>query len=121
MPDPIRLYGLLAIKVVVALAFLSAGIAKLMGAELMVQTFAAIGWGQWFRYLTAVIEVIGAVLLFIPGWQARGALILICTMIGAVVAHLFVLGPSAIPALVLGVLASVVFYAHKDQILKTPL
>ena len=33
-----------------AAAFLSAGAAKLAGAEMMVQTFDGVGLGQWFRY-----------------------------------------------------------------------
>ena len=115
MSDPVRHYGLLAIKIIIALAFLAAGTAKLIGVEMMVQTFAVIGWGQWFRYVTGAIQVVCAVLLFIPGWQARGAGLLVCTMIGAVIAHLVVLGPSAIPALVLGVMSAIVLYAHKDQ------
>lgn len=115
MSNSVKRYGLLAIKIALALAFLAAGITKLIGAEMMVQTFAAIGLGQWFRYVTGVIEVAGAVLLFVPGWQARGAGLLVCTMVGAVIAHLVVLGPSAVPALVLGVLAAVVLYSHRDQ------
>jgi putative oxidoreductase len=38
--------GLLVIKVLLSLAFAAAGIAKLAGAEMMVQTFEAVGVGQ---------------------------------------------------------------------------
>jgi putative oxidoreductase len=116
MSNPVRTYGLLAIKIIVALAFLSAGIAKLTGAAMMVQKFEVIGWGQWFRYVTGLIEVVSALLLFTPGWQARGAALLVCTMVGAVIAHLALLGPSAIPALALGLLSAIVLYAHKNQL-----
>ena len=37
------------IRILLALAFGAAGIAKLLGVELMVQLFSAIGFGQWFR------------------------------------------------------------------------
>lgn len=114
----VKKYGLLAIKVVVALAFASAGIFKLIGNEMMVATFEAVGVGQWFRYVTGIVELGAAVLLFVPGRQAIGAGLLVCTMIGAVLTHLFILGPSAMPAVVLGLLSAVVLYAHKDQVMK---
>ena len=103
-------YGLLAVRVLLTLAFVAAGGAKLAGAEMMIATFDAIGWGQWFRYVTGVIEVGSAVLLWIPALAFVGAGLLVCTMIGAVLAHLLVLGPSAIPALVLGLLAALLLW-----------
>jgi len=115
----VKKYGLLAFKVVVALAFASAGIFKLIGNEMMVATFEAVGVGQWFRYVTGIVELGAAVLLFVPGRQAIGAGVLVVTMIGAVLTHLFILGPSAMPAVVLGLLSAVVLYAHKDQVKKT--
>ena len=48
--------------------------------------------------------------------SARGAALLVCTMVGAVIAHLALLGPSAIPALALGLLSAIVLYAHKNQL-----
>ncbi len=109
-------YGYWIIKGLLTLAFVAAGTAKLLGAEMMVMTFEAIGWGQWFRYVTGGIEVGAAALLWVPGRAAFGAALLVATMIGAVIAHLVVLGPSALPALALGVLAAVILYWHRDQI-----
>jgi len=37
-------------------------------------------------------------------------------MIGAVLAHLIILGPSAIPALVLGLLAAIVLRTNRQQL-----
>jgi len=108
-------YGLLAIKIFLTLAFFAAGLAKLAGVEMMVQTYEAIGVGQWFRYLTGLIEIGSAVLLWVPGRQLLGAALLFCTMVGAVLAHLLILGPSALPAVVLGVLAAIMAYSHRDQ------
>lgn len=108
-------YGVLAVKALLTLAFVSAGLSKLAGVEMMVLTFEAIGLGQWFRYVTGVIEVGSAVLLWVPGLQILGALLLVATMIGAVLAHILILGPSMIPALILGVLAALVAYVHRDQ------
>lgn len=108
-----------ALRALLALAFAAAGAAKLYGAEVMVQTFDAIGVGQWFRYVTGLIEIGAAILLWVPGLQVIGAAVLVSTMIGAVLSHLLILGPSAVPALVLGALAAVVLYLHRDQLGKT--
>lgn len=110
-------YAILGIKSVLTLAFIAAGGAKLMGVEMMVGTFEAIGFGQWFRYVTGIIEVGAAVLLWVRGREAIGAGLLVATMIGAVLAHLVVLGPSAVPAIILGVLAAVILWTHKQQLL----
>lgn len=105
----------LGVKALLTLAFVAAGLAKLSGQAMMVGTFDAIGVGQWFRYLTGLIEVVSAALLWVPGLQLVGAGLLAATMIGAVLAHLLILGPTAVPAIVLGVLAAYVVYVHRDQ------
>lgn len=116
MNSKFRNYGLLSIRFVLGLIFLATGVAKLFGVESMVESFVIIGIGQWFRYVTGVIEVVSAVLLFVPGKQVIAAVLIVCTMIGAVVAHVWILGPSAIPALVLGLLALVILVAYRDQL-----
>ena len=108
-------YLTLAIQVLVTIAFLAAGIAKLIGADMMVQTFHAIGVGQWFRYVTGIIEVGAAIMLWVKGMQFIGAALLVCTMIGAVLAHLLILGPSAVPALVLGAMSAYLAYNFRSQ------
>jgi uncharacterized membrane protein YphA (DoxX/SURF4 family) len=110
--------ALLAIRGLLTAAFLAAGFAKLAGAEMMVATFDAVGLGQWFRHVTGLIQIGAAILLWVPGMQAMAAVTLLCTMIGAVIAHLTVLGPSAIPATVLGVLAAVTLWANRGQVLR---
>jgi putative oxidoreductase len=116
MTSNVKKYSLLAIKALLTLAFVAAGAAKLAGAEMMVQTFDAVGVGQWFSYVTGVIEIGGAALLWVRGRQLIGAGLLCSTMIGAVLTHLFILGPSAAPALVLGALAAVVAFTYRDQV-----
>ena len=111
-------WALLAVRGLLTAAFLAAGLSKLAGVEMMVATFDTIGWGQWFRYVTGLIEVVAAVLLWVPGLQALAAGALVCTMIGAVIAHLTIIGPSAVPAIVLGVLAAVTLWANRGQILR---
>jgi len=113
MSPKIQKYGLIAISGLLTLAFGAAGLSKLAGAEMMVATFDAIGWGQWFRYVTGAIEVGSAVLLWVRGMQWIGAALLTATMIAAVLFHILVLGPSFVPALVLGILSFVVLIARR--------
>jgi hypothetical protein len=44
-------------RVVLGLLFLAIGATKLTGTGGTVPYFAAIGWGQWFRYLTGFLDV----------------------------------------------------------------
>ena len=80
------------LQIAAAGMFVMVGLSKLSGNEQMVRLFAAIGLGQWFRYLTGTLEVAGAILLLIPRTSGLGALMLVGVMIGAVMTHLFVVG-----------------------------
>src|ERR1700761_1825008 len=91
-----------------AFAFLAAGGSKLAAAPAMVEMFAKLGAGQWFRYLTGALEVIGAVALLVPRAAFYGAVLLAAVMVGAVVTHLAFLGGSPLPALVLLVIVGTV-------------
>ncbi|MEM9436167.1 MAG: DoxX family protein [Pseudomonadota bacterium] len=106
-------YGLIGLKALLTLAFGFAAFGKLSGNPDMVAVFDTIGLGQWFRYFAGGVEGISVILFWVPGLQWVGAGLLICTMIGAILAHLLILGPSFVPALVLGLLSAVVFYAHR--------
>jgi putative oxidoreductase len=88
---------------------LMAGIGKLRGTPEMVGAFEHIGAGQWFRYLTGALEVVGAILLVVPRTIAFGAALLGAVMLGAVATHLFIVGGSPLAALIL--LAAVGFVA----------
>ncbi|MEM8870950.1 MAG: DoxX family protein [Pseudomonadota bacterium] len=100
----------LALRVLLSVVFVGAGAAKLAGVEMMVATFDTIGWGQWFRYVTAAVEIGSVGLLWVPGLQLLGAGLLMITMICAALFHLLVLGPSALPSLVLAVLCGVLVF-----------
>jgi len=97
-----------AAQIVAAAAFLMSGGMKLLGLGPAPEMFAIIGLGQWFRYLTGAIEVVSAVLLLVPGLAFFGAALLVPTMIGAIATHLFVIGGTPAPAIVLlGVTATI--------------
>ena len=108
--------SLWVVRGLLALAFAGAGGAKLYGVSMMVQEFEHIGLGQWFRYLTGTLELLGAFLILVPSLVAFGALLLISIMIGAIITHLFVVGGSPVPALVLLVLSAIVAYAKRGQV-----
>jgi putative oxidoreductase len=91
-----------------AATFLLAGGSKLAGVAPMVEMFDKIGLGQWFRYLTGCLEVTGAILLLIPATVILGGALLAVTMVGAIATHLFILGGSPVPAIVLLVLVATV-------------
>ena len=93
--------ALWAIQVGVAGMFFMVGEKKLAGDPQLVQLFQAIGFGQWFRYLTGSLEIIGAILLLVPALAGVGGLLLTGVMAGAVATHLFIVGGNPMMAGVL--------------------
>ena len=102
-------------QIALAAMFLAAGGSKLAGAPAMVDLFAAIGFGQWFRYVTGVVEIIAAVALLIPSAASLGAVLLVATMLGAVIANLSLGQPPTVP-LVLGIVAAAVAWTRRNQL-----
>jgi putative oxidoreductase len=104
-------------QILAAAAFLMAGATKLAGAEMHVATFEKIGLGQWFRYFTGGLEVICAILLLVPKTAGVGAALLAATMVGAVATHLFIIGGSPLPAIMLLLTTAVVaWYRRPDSL-----
>ena len=81
-------------SLLLAVIFLSEGSAKFPESRMWVRIFDQIGFGQWFRYFTGVVEIGGAVLLLIPATRMWGALVMACTMCGALLVHVLVMGIS---------------------------
>lgn len=112
-----RNWVLVGVRVFLTLAFAAAGLAKLAGVQLLVDEFAAIGLGQWFRYATGLIEIGAAVLMWVPGKAAHAAALMVCVVLGALVAHAAVLGmATSPPAMVLGGLAAITLYLNRTQL-----
>ena len=103
-------------QIALAGMFLFVGGLKLTGAPELVGLFDAIGVGQWLRYVTRSIEIVSAVALLVPSWSVFGALLLIPTMVGAVVTHLFIVGGSPVSATVLLTGALAIAWARRDQL-----
>jgi uncharacterized membrane protein YphA (DoxX/SURF4 family) len=79
------------VQTLLALVFVGASWAKLTGNPEMVALFTAVGVGQWFRYVTGLLELTGAVLIMVPKTRRPGAALLATVMLGALSAHLFIL------------------------------
>ena len=105
-----------AFQILAAAQFFVTGLDKIGDAPPMVQLFAAVGFGQWFRYFTGAVEIVSAVLLLMPSRAALGAVLLILTMLGAFVAHLTVLPFSPVKAIVLFLMVSIVFLVRRREL-----
>ena len=107
--------ALWALQIALAAAFVGAGGSKLAGTPDMVQLFEAVGVGQWFRYVTGVLEIGGGAMLLVPALAGLGALLLAGVMAGATLAHVFVLHTAPVPLALLAALA-VVAYARRADV-----
>lgn len=72
-----------AIRTVIGVLFVFIGRSKFADHSEWVRVFAQIGLGQWFRYFTGILQILGGILVLIPRTFAVGILILASTMLGA--------------------------------------
>lgn len=79
-------------RILLAAVFLFEGIDKFSERRLWLRIFDEIGFGQWFRYFTGVVEVSGALTLLIPKATLVAVGLLVSTMIGALLVHVLVIG-----------------------------
>ena len=107
-----------AFQILAAAQFFLTGLDKVSDAPVMVQLFAAVGFGQWFRYFTGAVEVSSAVLLLMPSLAAIGAALLTVTMIGALIAHAAVLPFSPFKAIALLVMVGIVFVVRRRELFR---
>lgn len=76
-----------SITYILAVIFLTSGGAKLASLPFEVEAFARWGYSPAFMYLTGVLEVAGAVGLFLPRLSALSSLCLSGLMVGAIATH----------------------------------
>jgi hypothetical protein len=75
-----------------------------------VKTFETIGFGQWLRYVTGVIQISGGVLFLFTPTMTIGTILLGGTMLGAAIAQVFFLhspGSALIPLALLVLILTV--------------
>ena len=73
-----------------------------------IRIFERIGWGQWFRHATGVVEILGGVLLVPPLTKIAGAALLGSAMIGAIIVHFTVMHDAALSIIPLALLVAVI-------------
>lgn len=96
-PWPIRLGWVRIAELALGTLFVVAGMVKLTGMAFMVELFASLGFGQWLRYVTALVELTGGVLLIVGHMEYLAALALAVIMVGATAASVIVFDRSPIP------------------------
>ena len=114
-----RLLILWTLSLMTALTFIVAGGSKLAGVPAMVEIFAKIGVGQWFRYVTGLLEVTAGIGLLVSRYAFYASVALAVVMIGAIIAQLTVLAGSPATPLALLVFIGVIGYLRKPPQLLT--
>ena len=75
-----------------AAMFLVAGAGKIVGSQMHKEGFDKWRLPQWFRVVTGLVQLVGAILLIIGFWNSTsgitGALLLGVTAIGGILTHL---------------------------------
>jgi putative oxidoreductase len=102
--------GVWVLRVLLGLAFIFAAYIKLIGKPHMITEFETVGLGQWFRYFTGALEVIGAVAVLTPSISVFGAILLLIVTLGAFVAQVAILHMGWIHCVVLAILLGLLIY-----------
>ncbi|MFE0803730.1 DoxX family protein [Streptomyces sp. NPDC058812] len=115
--------ALRAVQVLLALFFAVASAApKLVAHSSAAESFAEMGWGNAGMYAIGVLELAGAIALFIPALQSVAATALSALMVGAFVVQLtYFDGEHAATPLVLMVPLLVIAWArrgHNEELLR---
>ena len=71
---------------------------------------------QWFRYVTGIFEIAGAIGLLIPSAAALAAPWLMCIMAGAIITHLTILHNPPTGPVVLLIGLSIVTYVRRREL-----
>ncbi len=106
-----------ALQILMAALYLMAGGSKLLGNPHMVEQFAELGVGQWFRYFTGCVEVTGAILLLVPRLCSFGGFLITATMIGAIIARITVLHGNMVGDVVLLLIAATITWNRRKAML----
>jgi putative oxidoreductase len=108
--------GIWILRVVLGLAFLFFSSMKLSGNPRMVEEFRVVGLGQWFRYATGTLELIGGLAILTPRVSALGAILLLLVTCGAFVAQVAILHIDWIHCVVIAALLILTIYLQRAQL-----
>jgi len=87
MTDKTKNIIALVLAVIVGAWMVLAGVGKLTGNEQAAEVFIKSGFPSWFMPLAGVLEIAGAIGLFIPAVRRWAAMCLIGLMCGALYTH----------------------------------
>ena len=105
------------LRAALALVVLAAGLAVLTGFDRMGHRFAVLGAPVWMRTLAGLVQIVAAVLLWVPGRVAYGAALTLLAGAAATIAHATTLGwDSAPPAMAITALAALFLHRHKADL-----
>ncbi|MGW4534881.1 DoxX family protein [Nocardia sp. NPDC004340] len=112
-PSKLRNRVLWTLQIVLGLFFvIASGLPKFVGQADAVRIYNEIGWGDWFRYLTGLVEVSGGLGLMIPRLSGPAAAGLSITMVCAAATQAFLLGAPSLaifPLVLVGVFAWIAY------------
>src|ERR1700730_16769577 len=115
-PGKVGRVALWVVGIALALIFVTTGATKILGVQQLVDGFALIGIGQWFRYFTGAIEISGALLLLWPLTSAFGALMLLAVSVGAFFVQLFIMHGDVVHTLVLVAVSGWLVWTGRDTL-----
>lgn len=104
------------VSILLAAVFVGVGVSKLQGtpAARWAERFVHWGYPSPASYVVGVLEILGGIGLLVPRLRPAAALILSAVMIGALATHLLNgEWPRVVPPLVLGGLASIVYWLDR--------
>jgi uncharacterized membrane protein YphA (DoxX/SURF4 family) len=87
--NKIQNYTVWILQIILGLLFMAAGVGKFLGASFWEKRFSDWGYPDHLYLFVGGLEVLAAVLLFIPRWSLYAASTLVVVMIGAVATHIF--------------------------------
>jgi uncharacterized membrane protein YphA (DoxX/SURF4 family) len=104
------------LRILVAGVFLAGAIMKLTGQPMMIAEFQQIGFGDWFRYFTGALELVGGVAVLVPAVSPLGAAVLLVVDVGAFIAQVEILHQDWIHTIVIGTFLTVLIYWQRAKI-----
>ncbi len=104
-------------RVAAALVFGCIGASKFSADSGWIRIFGRIGLGQWFRFLTGALQIVGAVLVLIRWTFAWGILVLAGTMVGAMATRVLLRG-APLNAVVPGAILAALLFVGGDDLME---
>ncbi|QIS02602.1 DoxX family membrane protein [Nocardia brasiliensis] len=118
-PGKVKNRVLWTLQILLGLFFIIASaLPKLFGQADAVKSFDTIGWGDWFRYFTGVVELAGGIGLLVPllGGLAAAGLSILTVLAAATQVFLLDAPELVLFPLVLAVLFAWIAYERRDTV-----